>query len=72
MSVSIGIILVMVVAVIAAIALAPAVTGSAESDRPAVRSGDEGARRTGPTRRPSRRLHRVPPQSTGDRRRSFG
>lgn len=71
MSVSIGIILVAVTAVIAAIALAPAVA-PAESDQTAARSCDEDARRTGPSRRPSRRLRSVPPQSTGDRRRSFG
>ncbi|MEU9086054.1 hypothetical protein [Streptomyces sp. NPDC048357] len=71
MSVSIGIILVVVTVVIAAIALAPAVA-PAEPDQAAARSGDEDARRTGPGRRSRRRLHRIPPQQTGDRRRSFG
>lgn len=71
MSVSIGIILVVVAAVIAAIALAPAVA-PAESDQASARSWDEDARRTGTSRPPSRRLRRVPPQRTGDRRRSFG
>ncbi|MFF8607173.1 hypothetical protein ACF06X_14630 [Streptomyces sp. NPDC015346] len=68
---SIGIILVVVMAVIAAIALAPAVE-PAESDLGAARSGAKGARRTGPSRRSARRLRSVPPQSTRDRRRSLG
>ncbi|MGW7449982.1 hypothetical protein [Streptomyces sp. NPDC054787] len=71
MSVSIGIILVAVMAVIAAITLAPAVT-PAESDQAAPRTCDEEARGTGPSRRPSRRLRSIPPQRTGDRGRSIG
>ncbi|MDX3538541.1 hypothetical protein PV721_30175 [Streptomyces sp. MB09-01] len=71
MSVSIGIILVVVTAVIAAIALAPAVT-PAESDEGTARPRDEDTRRTGRSRRHPRRLRHIPPQQTGDRRRSFG
>ncbi|MGW7441245.1 hypothetical protein [Streptomyces sp. NPDC054849] len=68
---SIGIILVVVTVVIAAIALAPAVA-PAESDQAAARSRDQEARRTGSNRRPPRRLSSIPPQQTGDRRRSLG
>ncbi|MEU7600930.1 hypothetical protein AB0B78_16885 [Streptomyces sp. NPDC040724] len=71
MSVSIGIILAVVTAVIAAIALAPAVA-PAESDGGAARSRDEDARSSGRSRRHPRRLRHIPPQQTGDRRRSFG
>ncbi len=71
MSVSIGIILVVVTAVIAAIALAPAVA-PAEPDQAATRSGGGDARRAGRSRHARRRLHHIPPQQTGDRRRSFG
>ncbi|MEJ8640998.1 hypothetical protein WKI68_05070 [Streptomyces sp. MS1.HAVA.3] len=68
---SIGIILVVVAAVIAAIALAPAVAPRA-SDQTVDRGLDEQARRSDSSRRPARRLTSIPPQQTGDRRRSFG
>ncbi|WP_374777483.1 hypothetical protein OG756_36605 [Streptomyces sp. NBC_01310] len=72
MSVSIGIILVVVTAVIAAIALAPAVAPRA-SDQTADRGLDGQARRGDSNRRPARRrLTSIPPQQTGDRRRTFG
>ncbi|MET9323372.1 hypothetical protein ABZX75_24740 [Streptomyces sp. NPDC003038] len=71
MSVSIGIILVMVAAVITAIALAPAVA-PAESDQAAARSSDEDARKAGPGQRRSHRLRSIPPQRTVDHRRSLG
>ncbi|MGW0366945.1 hypothetical protein [Streptomyces sp. NPDC002990] len=71
MSVSIGIILVMVAGFITVIVLAPAVA-PAESDQAAARPTGENPRPPAASHRRSRRLRSIPPQRTVDHRRSLG